>query len=474
MMFLRLLFSILLLFPFVQSVHAQEVTEQELLQNPFHLVGIDGATEASQPVTVSLPGKTTVRLTYDLHGTCLRDGDASAIIFDQPTGNWHYASLSQYGKNCLNGVQTAEIPLQNFAGLDTNGTTNLFHVRFWHEGPYTIDITSVVLLSLPTDTVTPSPTSTPTPLPTISPMPPTTGSWPIRSVSTMKETKDKVCGPDTQTFINKFVQKAKELGVNYVAVETPYDNPACGNSLAYTQRWVNTIHNNGLLVWHRHMPLAFEGIYGVSKTKKDFLSQITAYIKNNPSLFKPGDIFSPIPEPQNGGIQNITYCAASLCQFTSASDFNKWLRDSMQVSDAAFASIGRRNQIKIGYFGFDGFVAWGDNNPDWHGILEDTTIAMMGNITIDHYPEAVSDTMQNDLNELEARYPGIPIVIGEWGTITGGNIEQQVKDSMKAAKRPSVVGFNYWHMGMGGNEALINTDFTNRSQFDEVQLFFKP
>jgi hypothetical protein len=96
----------------------------------------------------------------------------------------------------------------------------------------------------------------------------------------------------------------------------------------------------------------------------------------------------------------------------------------------------------------------------------------MGNITIDHYPEAVGDTMDNDLNELQAKYPSTPIIIGEWGTITPDNLEQQVLNSMQAAKRPNVVGFNYWHLGMGGNEALINDDFSQRIQYDEVQSFF--
>ena len=96
----------------------------------------------------------------------------------------------------------------------------------------------------------------------------------------------------------------------------------------------------------------------------------------------------------------------------------------------------------------------------------------MGNITIDHYPEIVGDTMENDLNELQSIYPGVPIIIGEWGTITGGDIVSSVTRSMQASVRPSVIGFNYWHMGMGGNEALINSDFTKRANFDAVKAFF--
>lgn len=289
----------------------------------------------------------------------------------------------------------------------------------------------------------------------------------------MKETKDKICDQDSAAFIDQWISKAIELGANYIAVETPYEDPACGSAVAYTKAWVDAIHGRGLKVWHRHAPLAFEGIYDTPKdASKDYLKVIGDYIRANPSFFRAGDIFSPIPEPQNGGIAGVTYCSQGVCVFNGAAAFNQWLRDAMTISEAAFQSIGLGGQMKIGYFGFDGFVAWGDNNPDWHGILEDSTIQMMGNITIDHYPEIVGDTMANDLDELTARYPNTPIVIGEWGTITAGNLANQVSTSMQAALRSNVIGFNYWHMGMGGNEALINSDFSNNVQFDAVKAFF--
>jgi hypothetical protein len=461
----------------------------------------------------ALKGNTNLRITYNLKGICLLDGDASAIIFDQLINKtwWQYISLSKYGKNCLNGEQTVDIPLFNFKDLDITQQVGTFHVRIWHSKPYSIDITSASLYSnaptptptpnpSPSTTLTPTQTPSPTPRPTLSPTPtfsptptpkltpsptPTpkpiittsttqAASWSIQSVSSMKETKDRVCGQRSSEFIQKWVDKAVELGANYVSIETPYDSPACGNSVAYTNLWVNVIRSRGLKIWHRHMPLAFEGIYDTVKNPSiDYLTIISNYIKANPSFFQEGDIFTPIPEPQNGGIAGVNYCSYGICIFKNAKDFNAWLRNAIDVSESAFAQIGLGNKIKIGYYGFDGYIAWGDNNPDWDGILEDQTVLKMGNITIDHYPEIVGDTMQNDLNELQSRYPNIPIVIGEWGTITDGNTENQVIQSMGAARRSSVVGFNYWHFGMGGHEELIREDFTNKPQFDEVQSYFK-
>jgi len=476
---------VLSLFTNKDAAHAAGSTE--LLTKPWVLSANSGASQRYQLIdSNALKGNTNLRITYNLKGTCLLDGDASAIIFDQPINRtWRYISLSKYGKNCYDSEQSVDIPLSDFKDLDRSLQVGTFHVRIWQSKSYSIDITSASLYNnILTPTVTLIPTPTPRPISSPTPTPPPSpliasstserASWSIQSVSSMKETKDRVCGQRSSEFIQKWVDKAVDLGVNYIAIETPYDNPTCGDAVLYTKLWVNAIRLRGLKIWHRHMPLAFEGIYNTSKNPSiDYLTIISNYIKTNPSFFQEGDIFTPIPEPQNGGIYGVNYCSYGICIFKNARDFNAWLRNAMDISESAFTQIGRAGKIKIGYYGFDGYIAWGDNNPDWDGILEDQTVIKMGNITIDHYPEIVADTMQNDLNELENRYPNIPIIIGEWGTITGGDTESQVILSMGAARRTSVVGFNYWHFGVGGNEALIREDFTNKPQFDEVQSYFK-
>lgn len=323
-------------------------------------------------------------------------------------------------------------------------------------------------------TVTPTPSNNPNPTPTPTTPVSVNRTWTIQSVDAMKDTKDAVCGQRSESWITSWVNKAVELGATHVALSVPYENPSCGDARAFEKLWIKVIRSKGLKVWHRQMPLAFEGIYSATKTSQDFLTTISNYIKNNPDNYQDGDIFTPIPEPQNGGISGITYCANNYCQFSSKEQFNQWLRDAMTVSKNAFSTIGKTG-IKVGYFGFDGFVAWGSNNPDWHGILEDSTIAAMGNITIDHYPELIGSTMQQGLDELVARYPGVDIVIGEWGSADNKNVEQEVRDTMGAAKNhPAVKGFNYWQFGpSGAGEQLINDDFSNRIQFDDVQKFYK-
>ncbi len=87
-----------------------------------------------------------LRITYDLHGLNALGGDASAIIFDQ--NGWRYISLSNYGQNGLNGVQIVNIPLANFPGLNLSQPVGTLHTRFWYNGPFTVDITSIVVYNL--------------------------------------------------------------------------------------------------------------------------------------------------------------------------------------------------------------------------------------------------------------------------------------------------------------------------------------
>jgi hypothetical protein len=485
----------------VYFILQQQLIEQKttvtLIRTPWYLAGNKMFSVKKQTLNPHiLDNKDTLLLTYNLHGLCMLQDAAFTVSLQDTHGVLHNLSLKYLGKDCYNGNQTVSIPINQFSIYEKSLHFNQLLVSFWYPTTYSVALNQVVAygsvlgvsteqLLNPQAIVTISPTEqpvTPTPtrpIQTILPIPSSASanfqqSWPVQSVSSMKETKDRVCTQRSQAFIEQWVDTAKDLGANYVAVETPYDSPSCGSVSSYTKLWISVIRSRGLHVWHRHMFTAFEGIYSTPKDiTKNYLQMMAEYIKANPDEFQPDDIFTPIPEPQNGGIAGVTYCPQNICMFSSAKDFNVWLRDAMDVSQNAFASIGLKNKIKVGYFGFDGFVTWGNNNPQWHGILETATVKKMGNITIDHYPEIVGDTMQEDLDKLQKKYPKTPIIIGEWGTITGINEVQDVIDTMSAAKRKNIVGFNYWQMGMDGNEALINDDFSRKPSFSAVQSFYK-
>lgn len=466
----------------------EEVSNSPVIAQNWKLAASREASERFITLRRTLPqGTESLTMIVDLNGACLLPDDASAVVFDQPAGNWRFVSLINYVENCYSGTQRVSIPIADF-GLDIHSPVDNFHMRMWLDNPYQIMVHEVSVgghksavepaPSLKPDmpastTIQPQTPIIPTPNQPTLPASRIMGSEFIRSVDAMKETKDRVCGPRDATFVNSWVKKAKELGANYVAISTPYEDPSCASSMKVTTLWVETIRAHGLNVWHRHMPLAFEGIYDVPKKKVDYLPSITRYIQQNPGLFQEGDIFTPIPEPQNGGIEGITYCPEGVCQFKNTAEFNRWLRDAMTLSRREFEKIGI-GDIGIGYYGLDGFIVWGANNPDWSGFLEDETVEMMGNITLDHYPQLINTSFRQDLAEFRQKYPTIPLIIGEWGAVGPSSKSQQITDAITWIQQdPYLTGFNYWHMGMGGNEAIINESFQALEGFSEIKAFFQ-
>lgn len=539
--------------------HPAKASSTEMLTTPWQFVVNNGDSQkyVNPPANI-LNGKVSLTLTYDLNGTCILGGDASAIIFDQGD-QWRYISLSSYGQNCFDGEQVITIPLSAFPGLNTNQNIGgSFHARFWKGtgGPYTIDITSAKLNAVdniaPTVTAGATPTSGTAPLAvsftatandtdgtiasyawnfgdtvtstvqnpnhtytatgtytstvtvtdnggatatssasiTVS-QATTNPTWVFQSVDVMKYSKDVVCNYPSDAFIASEVAKAVELGVTHVAISTPYDNPTCGSALVLTQKWVTAIRAAGLHVWHRHLPNAFEATYGVSKHRSPdgtrHLKTIADWYTANSDLVQNGDVVTPIPEPQNGGISGITYCADSLCQFSNAADFNEWLRTAQLTTKLAIkasgktiaTTLGDNNGVFVGLYGFDGYITWCDNNPDCVGQskIEAATVTAMDNIiAIDHYP-ASNATMAGDLDEMRAVFPNANVVIGEFGTITQSTEATRQTAAEEAfsafAARSWVKGVNYWHLGPGGNEGLINSDFTNKAVFGVVEGYYK-
>ena len=137
------------------TAHADAHSAQ-LLVHPLALrvAPHDVAGECYQGVDPhALEGKSTLHLSYDLHGLTALPRDASAIIFHQGSNDgcvnrsgcrWHYISLADYGHNGMNGVQNVPIPLSRFGGLDLNQPLDgTFQIRFWSPVAFGVDIVSM-------------------------------------------------------------------------------------------------------------------------------------------------------------------------------------------------------------------------------------------------------------------------------------------------------------------------------------------
>lgn len=435
-----------------------------------------------------LAGYDYVEFDVNFNGnTLLTAGDTPTLGFDQSGGKG--ILLTNYATNGTSGWQHVRVPLSKFTAnydstpsaagtgtaLDPSVTVTNIRLRIYENSAgQTFSIRNMVL-SDSTNTLREDFTQPDL----FNQDKDGNGLWKIRSLDVMKVSKDNVASQYTSTQMSALIVALQPLNPTHIAQSVPYDDPAGfpggPYTTAYAQRWSDAIHNAGFAVWHRQTWNAFEGIYSVTKSNAagpgtaagvlngtdttSFLYQVYNYILTHPDQYAPGDIFTPLPEPDNGGINGVTTCFDSVCQFTTANEFRIWLRDAITVSNAAFEKLGLKGKIHVGYYGISGFTVFGNGgNP--HGFLDDRTADAMTVITMDDYPSPASD-VSTSITRYEGIYGNFPLVIGEWGTLneTSTSTKAAAVDSVVGsyAAKTYVQGMNYWTSIGGTNENLVDT-----------------
>lgn len=311
------------------------------------------------------------------------------------------------------------------------------------------------------------------------------GLWKIRGLDVMKLSKDNVTSQYSTSSMRSLMLSLQALNPTHYAISVPYDYPA------YMKSWSDEVHKAGYGVWHRQTWNAFEGIWGVTKAsstgmgtatsvingldRTSYLGQIYNYILTNPNQYAPGDIFAPLPEPDNAGINGITACSDSVCQFATAEQFRIWLRDAITVSNYAFEQIGLKGRIYVGFYGVSGFIAFGDGAGNPKGFLDERTADAMKWITMDDYPNP-SSNVTSSFKLYESIYGQFPLVLGEWGTIneTTTSTRAAAVDSVvgEYAQKSYVQGMNYWTVAGGSNENLVNGSYSQIGGFDRMRYWY--
>jgi hypothetical protein len=275
--------------------------------------------------------------------------------------------------------------------------------------------------------------------------PPRTPLWQIRSIDTMKNSRDMARAEkdeqDLPERIDKQMQQIASTGANFVAIDTPYDD----EFVPVLKQWVNGAREHHLSVWFRGNWSGWEGWFGYPKmSAKEHLQKTQQFILSHPDLFADGDIFTSCPECENGslGDPRSTHQVAA---------YRRFLIDEYNINKEAFAKIGVR--VDANYLSMNGDVAL---------LVMDkpTTKALGGIVVIDHYVKT-ADQLATDVAYL-AKSSGGKIVLGEIGApipdIHGNMTEKEqaewLTDSLsKVSKLPEVLGLNYW-VNMGGSTAL--------------------
>jgi len=273
--------------------------------------------------------------------------------------------------------------------------------------------------------------------------------WKIKSIDT--QIISKCWNNVPQDSIDKQIQMLKHLGVNTIAIGTPYERPA------EMEKWTNSIHNAGLKVWFRSHWLNWEGDEGQPKnmSTSEYLSKTKQFILDHPSFFKAGDSFTMNVEAENAGLGEGK-------PFSDWDAYRKFLRDQIDLSNEAFSQIGVNN-IATNWLSMNGWII--------ENALDQATVDKMGMITADHYPpqgsgsnlisiNEMADNMSKDLDRFYAKW-NKPIMIGEWGYHLDTDVsDEQQRAATEAiynvlASKSYIYGVNYWDH-MGNNTRIIN------------------
>ncbi len=287
----------------------------------------------------------------------------------------------------------------------------------------------------------------------VSPIPAPRPIWSIRSVDTMKYSRDlareKRFDSNYDQVIDKQIKDIASTGASHVAIATPYDD----EFVPYLNRWVLAARKYKLHVWFRGNFSGWEKWFDYKRiSRNEHLDLTTKFITGHPTLFEDGDIFTPCPECENGGPGDPRMTGDIV-------GHRQFLVDSTRVGNDAFSKIGKK--VEVGYHSMNYDVAM--------AVMDKATTEKVGSIVaIDHYVSS-SGKMIKDIELLKEKSGG-KIFLGEFGApipdLNGSMTEDQQAEWLKETldlliNNKSVIGLNYW-VNMGGSTQLWSEGGTAR------------
>jgi hypothetical protein len=289
--------------------------------------------------------------------------------------------------------------------------------------------------------------------------------WDITAVDTVKYSRDSAGDKEVLKEIPILVGEAAKLHVTHIAIDTPYDE----EFYPVLKAWVDEARKDNLKVWFRGNFSSWEEWFGrqpfTDYSQHHVLTK--AFIEKHPELFEDGDIFTPIPEPENGGPGD------PRGSDQKSADFNAFLIASYSNCVDSFAAIEKA--VQCGFFSTNGDIA--------KNVLTPETVARIGNVVvIDHYVDS-PEKMRSDISYLSSKFPTAKIVLGEFGApipdINGDMNDQQQSEFIGKLlqvfydNREKIAGINYWTLA-GGSTALLHDDFSEKEAFTTLANYFLP
>ncbi|HJZ05683.1 MAG TPA: carboxypeptidase-like regulatory domain-containing protein [Patescibacteria group bacterium] len=293
---------------------------------------------------------------------------------------------------------------------------------------------------------------------------PRTTLWQIQSVDTMKYSRDlareKLNDNKFDAVIDQQIKNIAATGATYVAIATPYDE----EFYPFLSRWVSTARKYNLGVWFRGNWSGWERWFNYpSISREDLLIQTEKFITSHPKMFADGDVFSPCPECENGGIGDPRHTG-------DVSGYRGFLLQQYSKASTAFTKINKQ------------VLVLNSHNLDVAKLIMDssTSAGLGGIIAVDHYVSS-PQKLVNDLSDLSSK-TGAQIILGEFGVpikdLHGNMTEIQQSGWLDSALRglsltKSVIGVNYW-TSVGGSTQLWSTSGKSRSAVGMLTSYYIP
>lgn len=285
----------------------------------------------------------------------------------------------------------------------------------------------------------------------------------VESVDTMKYSRDAARNKEAHKLIPEMIAAAAALNPTHIAIATPYDD----EFIPVTKLWVDEIRKRNIKVWYRGNFAAWENWFGYERFQDPYehIARTERFIKNNPDLFTDGDIFTPVPEAENGGFGDPRKDEETKRKFF---DF---LPKSYDSCTAAMKSI--RKNVKCGYFSVNGDVA--------RMFTKDIVDRTGGVLVIDHYVK----TPEKLIEDIQAYHQttGAKIVLGEYGApipdIHGDLSEDEqellIRQNMDllVKHRDIIGGINYW-TAFGGSTEIFRERTQPKKAAKTLEEYFNP
>jgi hypothetical protein len=290
-----------------------------------------------------------------------------------------------------------------------------------------------------------------------------TSTWQIQSIDVMKVSRDDSRQPNIKEKIPGFVADVARLGATHIAIGTPYDE----EFYPVLKVWVDEARKNNLKVWFRGNFSGWENWfdYPLFKSISEHHLMQAEFIAKHPDLFADGDIFTPVPEPENGLIHDPRFPNGN------KQIYLQFLLDSYDICKNNMAKIGKN--VACGYFSMNGDIA--------RDIMTKEVAQKLGVVVVDHYVKSI-DRFVHDIRELHQKFD-VPIVLGEFGAPIPdihGQMDQSTQakyilDELIALNKlgPIVKGVNYW-TAFGGSTRLFDDVTRPRQAASSITAFFIP